>query len=163
MPISHADITRTFLDGAFYQNNPVFILWREALAQFSLTDAELPLRIRCILSIGTGKVGPKAFNGTAKHVAKRLKELVTRTDNTTKEFHRAHQDLARQARYMRLDPPYMEQIGLADATKRSKIAELSDAYGNDPAYQTLLSQFAEAAGSEQSTSYLDFAEIERLA
>ena len=163
MQISHCGINRAFLDGGFYQNNPVLILWREALAQFNLTDAELPQRIRCILSIGTGKIGPKRLDGTVKHVGQRFKELVTRTDNTAKEFLRAHQDLARVHRYMRFDPPYMEDIGLADAKKKDQIVELSAVYGNDPDHHTRLSQFQEAAGSEQSTSYLEREERESFA
>lgn len=158
MKISHGGISRTFLDGGFYQNNPVSILWREALVQFNLTDAELPQRIRCILSIGTGKMGPKALNGTVKHVAKRFIELVTRTDDTAKEFLRAHQDLATIHRYMRFDPQYMEDIGLADAKKKDRVAELSAYYGNNPDHQTRLLQSQEAAGSEQSTSYLEHEE-----
>lgn len=158
MTISHGGTSRRFLDGGFYQNNPVAILWREALAQFDHTDAELPQRIRCMLSIGTGKVGPRCLDGTVRHVALRFKELVTRTDNTAKEFLRAHQDLARVHRYMRFDPPYMENIGLADAKMRDRIAELSAFYGSDADHQTRLLQLQEAAGSEQSTSYLEHEE-----
>ena len=59
---------------------------------------------------------------------------------------------------MRFDPQYMEDIGLADAKKKDRVAELSAYYGNNPDHQTRLLQSQEAAGSEQSTSYLEHEE-----
>ena len=158
MQISHSGITRTFLDGGFYQNNPVWILWREAEEVFRLNNADLSRNIRCILSIGTGKVGPAALNGTVKHVAEKLKDLAFRTDVAANEFHRAHQDLATCHRYMRFDPPYMEEIGLADSKRKDRIAELSASYGNNPAVVTMLLQLQQVAGLEQSMSFLQHQE-----
>ena len=155
MIITHAGISHGFLDGAFVANNPINVLWNEAQTQFLTggSPAHLSDRIRIMLSIGTGKMGPVAISSRATKILDVLKRFALQTDNTARTFHETNMLMALDYAYMRFNPPYMEDIGLDDANKRNLIAARTAAYGNDPEQTQKLHHFQRVVGTEQSTSF----------
>lgn len=155
MLITHAGISHQFFDGGFVANNPINVLWNEAQTQFLSggPPAHLSDRIRIMLSIGTGKMGPAAISSRATKILSVLERFALQTDNTARTFHETNMSLALDHAYMRFNPPYMEDIGLDDAKKPSLIAALTAAYGNDPDQTQRLHHFQQVAGTEQSTSF----------
>ena len=163
MLISHGGISHWFLDGAFVANNPINILWNEAQRQFDGASTHLSDRIRIMLSIGTGKMGPAAISSKVTQILKVLVRLALQTGNTAKTFHETNMVLALNYAYMRFDPPYMEDVGLDDADKKDLISELTSAYGHEPDQIQRLHHFQRVAGTEQSTSFTAYEEQESFA
>ena len=160
MLISHGGISHPFLDGAFVANNPVNVLWNEAKRQFVTGSAHLSDRIRIMLSIGTGKMGPAAISSKVPKILKVLERFAFQTGNTANTFHETNMALALEYAYMRFDPPYMEDIGLDDADMKNLIAARTARYGNEPDQTQRLHHFQRVAGTEQSTSFIEYEEQE---
>ena len=167
MPIAHGGISHVFLDGAFVANNPVNVLWNEAQRQFvtgssssSSSSAPLSDRIRIMLSVGTGKMGPAAISNQVVKILEVLRRFALQTGETANTFHETNMDLAVEHAYMRFDPPYMEDIGLDDANMKDLISARSLAYGNDAEQTQRLHHFQRVAGTEQSTSFVEYEEQE---
>ena len=163
MLIRHRGISHAFLDGAFVANNPVNILWNEAQQQFADGPAYLSDRIRIILSIGTGKMGPAAISSRVTEIFSVMTRFALRTGETAKIFHSTNMELALKNTYMRFDPPYMEDIGLDDVNKKDLISAKTISYGNDPDQIQRLHHFQQVAGTEQSTSFTEYEEQQSYA
>jgi hypothetical protein len=65
-----------------------------------------------------------------------------------------HPELTGRNAYYRFNPPYMDEVGVVEATKKDIISARTEAYGNEPEVQDRVRLFGIIAGQEQSASML---------
>jgi hypothetical protein len=161
--ITHGNIERCFIDGALNANNPIWKVFAEAQNEFPPTSTDttdFANRIRCLVSLGTGKPDPKPVEDSIKQVVILLKMLATETENTAREFGEAYMRLAEDSRYFRLNPPYLDDVGLEAADKKNKIADMANEYGRDLDVRVRMSCFARRAGTNRSMSSVWYEDLE---
>lgn len=140
------NIPRTFVDGALGHNNPVNDLWIEAEKEFG---GSLEPQLRFILSLGTGRPEIKEVGGSLKSFAKTLLQITVDTQNMATTFRRMHPSLAKNDGYFRFNPPYLDKVGLDEASKKGIIQERTEAYVHEPEMEELMEKFGIVALDEE--------------
>lgn len=121
-PIKIGSFAESFSDGGTGANNPVLFLWSEAGDTFLGEGERLENRIKCLISVGTGKPSLKAFGNQLQPVAKTLLRMATDTQNTANAFNNTHSSLKEGHQYFRFNVEQgLENIGLEDAGQASTI------------------------------------------
>jgi len=148
--IMSGGVQRTFVDGALGANNPVNRLWIEAEKQFP--PAPLEPRIRCLLSVGTGRPPLTSFGDSVWSVMDSIKKIAAETQKTAQTFHDMHRSLADRNAYFRFNPRDIDEVGLDEAGKRGMVEARTAAYLEDPEVVGMMDRFKQSIGEEQSTS-----------
>ncbi len=159
MVIEHGGIKRTFVDGAFTSNNPVWQVYNQAKKEFPRRSqtSSFDDEIRSFLSIGTNDESPQAIIdarklGDAFSMVQTLEKLATQTRNTENDFADSHLELRLRFAFFRFNPPYMGDIGLEDAKQKDRIADLTNHYGKKRDFEEKLIRFGMSAGQAHSMS-----------
>lgn len=126
-----------FSDGATGANNPIYELWLLSKDAFYADDPTisadyLQQDIGCIVSIGTGVPGPKAFGVYPTSIAKALLSMTTETEQTARRFARDRSTLSDGGRYFRFNVPSgLDKIAMEDSKSKSAIIAVTDRYLED--------------------------------
>jgi hypothetical protein len=121
-----------FLDGGTGANNPVYEMWMLARDEFCPNDREgqLDQCVSCLVSIGTGVPGPKAFGSYPKMIAKTLISMVTETEKTARKFSRDKIQL--NGRYFRFNVPNgLDDVAMEDSKSKNTIIAVTDRHLED--------------------------------
>ncbi|THY96535.1 hypothetical protein D6C93_04726 [Aureobasidium pullulans] len=127
-PIIIGRFKQRFHDGATGANNPVNLLWREALREFAGDDnVRLQAELQCLISLGTGQPDEQEWTTKATDVINRLKEFATETATTATIFEDNHATL-RDKHYFRFDPQGVGGIMLDDPERKNVIVTRTESY-----------------------------------
>ena len=126
-PIEIGPSRQNFVDGALTgKNNPVRTASTESRDIW-------PGEERLILSIGTGAAPGQAVTGNLLTLANRLKEIVTDSEQTNKDFRMENNDMVRNGRLYRFNVLHgLADVGLEEHQAINKIATYTDTYLGDP-------------------------------
>lgn len=116
-----------FVDGAFRRNNPIRVA--------NIESAEIWPDEDCMfISIGTGTAPGGSLLGNLKTLADRLKDIVTDTELTNRDFRAENRALIREGNFFRfnVDDGSMAQIGLEEYKQAPEIATNTNNYLDDP-------------------------------
>ena len=93
-------------------------------------EGQLDQRVSCLVSIGTGVPGPKAFGSYPKTIAKTLISMVTETEKTARKFSRDKIQL--NGRYFRFNVPNgLDDVAMEDSKSKNTIIAVTDRYLED--------------------------------
>jgi predicted acylesterase/phospholipase RssA len=121
---------RTFLDGGVLHNNPVELVYREAM---DLWPNETPL----LVSIGTGVAPEKSFRGDLAHIIRRLKDIATETEKSNVLFQDGSgREIKRRNKYFRFNVPEIGSIGLEEWQRMKELEESTIKYTGKNSSQT---------------------------
>ena len=136
-PIKIGRNGQEFLDGGTIANNPIRKLWKEARGVWG---AQLEAQIQCIVSIGTGMPGVEPFGDDVLAIGKTLLAIATETEITASDFAQEHEELEDRNGLYRFNVLQgLQDVGLEDAGARSKIADMTMAYGQRDMQRSLRS------------------------
>jgi len=126
-PIEIGPSHQRFVDGALTgKNNPVRTANTESRDIW-------PGEERLILSIGTGAAPGQAVTGNLLSLAERLKEIVTDSEQTNKEFRMENNEMVRGGRLYRFNVLHgLADVGLEEHQAINRIATYTDRYLDDP-------------------------------
>lgn len=126
-PIEIGPSHQKFVDGALTGKiNPV------RTANTESRDIR-PGEDRMILSVGTGAAPGQAVTGNLISLAERLKEIVTDSEQTNKDFRMENNDMIRNGRLYRFNVLHgLADVGLEEHQAVNKIATYTDRYLDDP-------------------------------
>jgi hypothetical protein len=127
-PITIGSPGQRFADGAIGANNPVRYVLREA------TDVwpNVKTRLQCLLSIGTGHPGLKAFGHNLVSIGQSLRDLVTETTMTANSFAGENAAILNR-QYFRFDVSHgLEKVGLEEHKKLGDIEAATVHYLDGP-------------------------------
>ncbi len=114
-----------FLDGGLVHNNPVDLVYSEAM---DLWPNTVPL----LVSIGTGVAPEMAFQGSLLTIAERLKDMATETEKTHLKFKDGSgREMVRRNRYFRFNVPGIGGIGLEEWRKQPELRDQTERYIKD--------------------------------
>ncbi|VUC23726.1 unnamed protein product, partial [Clonostachys rosea] len=131
----------TFVDGATGCNNPVEEVWREANSIWS----DLSQRIQCVVSIGTGKHGPRPFGDDPRQIMKTLIKTATETEVTERRFSENHVMYGLDGRYFRFNVDQgLQNIKLDDVEKLDTVQKATELYLGGDRVQCQIKLFIEA-------------------
>ena len=126
-PVSIGDPAQKFLDGGLGYNNPTKVLCDEA------TQLWPSRNISCIVSIGTGKIGPEDVGTTIKPIFKTLLAMATDTEKVAREFEEdLEQRFPNQDIYFRFN--VQQSLGVIDMIEwkeMSRVKTVTEAYLNE--------------------------------
>lgn len=106
----------TFIDGAFGMNNPVSMLYNEAVKVWGKLDG----RINCYISIGTGDPGITNINNKAGTLLSAMKSIVAETSTTANQF--KDNGVVERQSYFRFNVDQgLQDVGLAEYDKEDVI------------------------------------------
>ena len=116
-----------FVDGALTgSNNPVRTANVESRDVWPSAD-------RLILSVGTGAAPGQAVTGNLLELANRLKDMVTDSEKTNRNFRMENNEMVRNGRLYRFNVMHgLANIGLQEHQALSSIATYTDNYLDDP-------------------------------
>jgi len=127
-PIAIGPDKEIFIDGATGANNPVNVLWNEAVDIWK-PQTYLEDDLQCLISIGTGIPSVNAFGSSLSAIGQSLKDMATQTETTAENFLRAHTKLDTEHRYFRFNVASgLEAVGLEDATEMARIVNATRRY-----------------------------------
>ena len=82
-----------------------------------------------ITSIGTGSAPGLAFQGNIKNIVQAMKDIVTQTERTADDFHRAHRKMVDQKCLYRFNAYHgLAEVGLEEYKEKAKIADATQTY-----------------------------------
>lgn len=82
-----------------------------------------------IVSIGTGSAPGMTFQGNIKKIVEAMKEIVTQTERTADDFHRAHGKMVAQQCLYRFSVYHgLAEVGLEEYKEKAKIADATQTY-----------------------------------
>lgn len=111
-----------FLDGGLVHNNPVDLVYSEAM---DLWPNTVPL----LVSIGTGVAPESAFRGSVLTLSLRLKDIATQTEKTHQNFKEGSgRDIVRSNRYFRFNVPGIGIIGLEEWRRLPELEDKTEKY-----------------------------------
>lgn len=117
---------QTFVDGAGEYNNPVEVVYEEAMARWGANPGDFSL----VVSIGTGKDDLKNWGSNLNQLRKTLSDIATETDKTAARFARSHPELKQlPQKLFRLQVAQgLENVRLAEYKKIKEIASATQVY-----------------------------------
>ena len=125
-PITIGPNRQRFVDGGLRANNPIRSANAESLNMWPGED-------RILLSIGTGAAPGQSLTGDLASLANSLKEIVTDTEQTNKEFRTENSDMVRKGRAFRFNVTHgLAAVGLEEHEAVDRIATYTDDYLDDP-------------------------------
>jgi predicted acylesterase/phospholipase RssA len=134
-----------YVDGATGHNNPVEVVFSEAQAIWK----DLPSRLQCIVSIGTGITASYPFGDDLRQIAKTLVKMATETEVTEKRFYKSRYDDGLLPSYFRFNVTQgLSSVKLDAVEKLADIESATRNYLESPFIQKHISQFAEARPSQ---------------
>ena len=111
-----------FIDGGLLHNNPVDILYSEAMDLW-------PGRVPLLISIGTGVPPTRHFEGNLLNIASRLKDIATETEKTHLRFQEGSgRAIVRNRGYFRFNSPDIGGFGLLEWRKLSELQKQTEKY-----------------------------------
>lgn len=119
------------MDGATGANNPVNVLWIEAMNIWKPADdnAHFEDDVQCLVLIGTGMPAVNDFGSALKEVGNALKDMATETEKTHENFMREHARLYRKKRYYRFNVQEgLQGIGLEETNRLHDIVTAAARY-----------------------------------
>lgn len=154
-----------FLDGGTGANNPVRELWTDAKALW--TDPKdrpgiLEGKVKCLVSIGTGKPALKAIGSYPLELANTLLQIATETEQTAELFSKEHCDLVEDDRYFRFNVDQgLENISFEESDKMGPMFAATRRYLETYAIVRMLRVWRETMLSKEcwSTSILSLIQI----
>ncbi|KAF2150035.1 FabD/lysophospholipase-like protein [Myriangium duriaei CBS 260.36] len=128
-PISIGQVGRRFLDGGTGANNPVFVLWTEALNLYCQgTGTQLDDDLNCLVSIGCGLRALRPFGESASGLMKTLAGIATETEATAKSFLETRPHLYDAGKYHRFSAPSVGDIAMDKPEEKGVISQQTDHY-----------------------------------
>ena len=126
-PIEIGPSRQKFVDGALTgKNNPIRTANTESRDIW-------PGEERLILSIGTGAAPGQAVTGNLISLIERLKEIVTDSEQTYKDFRLENNDMVRDGKLYRFNVLHgLADVGLEEHQAIPKVATYTDRYLDDP-------------------------------
>ena len=126
-PIEIGPSRQKFVDGALTgRSNPIRTANTESRDVW-------PGEERLILSIGTGAAPGQAVTGNLISLVERLKEIVTDSEQTNRDFRMENNDMIRNGRLYRFNVLHgLADVGLEEHQAISRIAACTDRYLDDP-------------------------------
>lgn len=125
-PYRNRSLSQEFVDGALGANNPVYALWNQAQ---DIWGDQLQVKLKCLVSIGTGVPALKPVQDDILGIWATLKELATETEKTAQRFHRDKSRLDDEGRYYRFNVDRgLEDIYLEESKKKNEIAAATRLY-----------------------------------
>ncbi|KAL6714796.1 hypothetical protein ACLMJK_007056 [Lecanora helva] len=126
-PIEIGPSRQKFVDGALTgRNNPIRTANTESRDVW-------PREERLILSIGTGAAPGQAVTGNLISLVERLKEIVTDSEQTNKDFRMENNDMVRNGRLYRFNVLHgLADVGLEEHQAKNRVATYTDRYLDDP-------------------------------
>lgn len=119
-----------FVDGATGANNPIKEMWTEANDIWSDGSTwRLEDHIKCLVSIGTGKLSFTPFGSWPPEIMEALKSIATETEKTADDFHKHHSHLFSEGKAFRFNVDQgLESVGLEEADKMDLIQAVTSRY-----------------------------------
>ena len=154
-----------FLDGGAGANNPVRELWTDAKALW--TDPKdrpgiLEGKVKCLVSIGTGKQALNAFGSYPSELANTLLQIATETEQTAELFSKEHCDLVEDDQYFRFNVDQgLENVSLEESDKIGPMSAATRKYLETNAVRRMLRAWRETMLVKEcwSTSILSLIQI----
>lgn len=102
------------------------MLWSQAQ---DVWGNQLQAKLQCLVSIGAGVPSLKPVRDDVRGIWVTLKELVTETEKTARQFHRDKPSLDNEGRYYRFNVDSgLEEVGLEESKKKKEIAAATRRY-----------------------------------
>ena len=121
-PITIGLIGQRFIDGAVIHNNPINVVYGEALDLWPGQDLFL-------LSLGTGQAPGKNFGQTLSQIISSLQRLVSDTQEKANRFRTEHQSMVLQQRLFRFDVTHgLAEVGLEEYKSVDVISDATQHY-----------------------------------
>jgi predicted acylesterase/phospholipase RssA len=121
-PVQIGRYGQTFVDGAIVYNNPIHLVYQEAQHLW-------PGREFFIVSIGTGSVPGRPFEGDLKDIINRMKEMFTETEKTNERFFHDHTNMMAEKRLFRFNVYHgLGLVGLEEWKEKATIATTTQTY-----------------------------------
>lgn len=118
----------SFIDGAPLANNPIMEIWNEAGDIWS----PIASRIKCLVSIGTGRSSLEPFRDSLGGIVNTLAKIATDTERKANEFAMDKRDLLQNQRYFRFNVDRgLDQVGLEEVKKIQDIRSATAVYLED--------------------------------
>ncbi|KAF2151912.1 FabD/lysophospholipase-like protein [Myriangium duriaei CBS 260.36] len=124
-PINIGPSKRRFLGGGTGANNPIFILWEEAMGAFS-RHGHLEGNLNCIVSLGCGIGCLERFGENAAIRAKTVDRIVKETDETAKRFLNNRPTVLDTGIYHRFSAPNVGNI--INSEDMTSVLQMTDHY-----------------------------------
>ena len=114
------------MDGATGANNPVQEVWNEAQ---QVWGSPLEAKIKCLVSIGTGRRLGAAFKDDIFNIRDTLIAIATDTKQKAEQFRRDKAQLDKAGQYYRFNVDIgLEHVGLEESKKKKDIAAATRDY-----------------------------------
>jgi len=128
-----------FVDGATGANNPVELVFDEAMAIWPNATS----RIQCLVSIGTGVPELRDFGDNLKEIAQTLKIIATETEETEARFSRSLRFRELEGRYFRFNVlKGLRIVGLDKFGSLDTVEAATEQYLQDHIVRDQLDKFA---------------------
>lgn len=123
-----------FTDGGIRANNPVKELWAQACDLWATDGSEpqetqLRAKLRCLVSVGTGRPDLTNYSTSLKGVVKVLTKIATDTEAVAESFARDKPELFGESQYFRFNVDRgLKGIGLDECDRLSEITAATGSY-----------------------------------
>ncbi|KAL2213016.1 hypothetical protein CC79DRAFT_1391001 [Sarocladium strictum] len=130
-PGRHSEL---FTDGGIRANNPVKELWGQALDLWATDTSSSPAdqlrqKLKCLISIGTGRPDLTSYSTSVRDVVKILTKIATDTEAVAEAFMRENPELLRDNLYFRFNVERgLKGIGLDECNRLGEITSATGAY-----------------------------------
>lgn len=128
--IGQGYLGQRYVDGALGRNNPLDEVWTEAQDIWETKQDSLEVKLKCIVSIGTGNLGTSAVGNKPWTILNALKDIATETEDTEHLFASKHRTLLEdEQRYFRFNVDQgLQAIGLEEYKRQGDIAAATARY-----------------------------------
>ncbi|KAG8674236.1 hypothetical protein FPOAC1_000200 [Fusarium poae] len=147
-----------FVDAALGKNNPVDLVEREAMDIWSRDEGDLMNKVKCFISIGTGKPDYNAVEDwMPKFLTETLVKIVTNTESAAATSIARWRGPYDRRRYFRFNVDKgLEHIGIEEYKKKTNIKRATELYLDDQVQRTSVRHCAENLGQKQNKTNLSF-------
>lgn len=120
---------RRYVDGGLGANNPVDMIWREAINICCPEDGNLEPLVQCLVSIGSGKPAVVGINDKDLFVT--AMQIAEDTEQPSRDFTDRYRNLIipGKERYFRLNVAHgLQEVGLDQYEKRAFVESATEQY-----------------------------------
>ncbi|KAK3319786.1 acyl transferase/acyl hydrolase/lysophospholipase [Cercophora scortea] len=128
-PIKVGSCGRVFVDGGLAANNPIDVVWREAMNLWGEDEEKgLEERLGCLVSIGTGVAGSRSIGASPLSLVAALTDMATETEKTAVRWESNKRHLQRDNKYFRWNAPDVGDVGLDESDRVNQLSAETDQY-----------------------------------